>query len=373
MKTVNEIMAMPVNERDAYLEKQQLEADQKSQERDDRLQRLEDSLREVKTKAGRLKSGDTGTLSFEINQQAVKDFADKKTSSLRLETKAMSISSNLTNGLAAVSAPAELYTAPGVLPLRNLFASRTIGTERLPVVVESSRVGDFGTVAEGGTKPTVEFTLSEELVKVQTIAAVTTITRQMLYDIPDFQRWLQTRLIDMYYRKENQQIVQGNATNPNLSGLMSFPFTSATAPFAGVDIEQLVKGVLQMRSYGRNPSAVIINHNAMESILLNKANTSGVYDYPPFVSINGTLPTILGVPVIATEAQLSGQFNIIDGARIDFVQRDPISVEFFPQHGNNVVENKITVRVEARVALAVASEYDNIIGGFAADPYTYNG
>jgi len=64
--------------------------------------------------------------------------------------------------------------------------------------------------------------------------------------------------------------------------------------------------------------------------------------------------TIAGVPVVWTTAQAEDTYTVGDfnhGSSLLF--RESPRVEFFNQDGTNVRENKITIRIEERVAFAV--------------------
>jgi HK97 family phage major capsid protein len=99
---------------------------------------------------------------------------------------------------------------------------------------------------------------------------------------------------------------------------------------------------------------------------LNKASTSGEYDLPGIVTMSpeGVL-RIAGVPVSRTTAMTVDKFIVGDfnqGAML--LIREAPRVEFFREDGTNVRENKVTVRVEERVAFPIFGSNYFIYGDF---------
>jgi len=92
-----------------------------------------------------------------------------------------------------------------------------------------------------------------------------------------------------------------------------------------------------------------------------------VYDKPGIVNfVNGQM-YFNGVPVYRTTAIAAKNYLIGDfemGAQL-MIRSEP-QVEFFEQDNTNVRYNKITVRVEGRVALPVYSPGAFITGTFAS-------
>jgi HK97 family phage major capsid protein len=70
---------------------------------------------------------------------------------------------------------------------------------------------------------------------------------------------------------------------------------------------------------------------------------------------NGDLMTFNGVPIITSTAVTAGDVIVGDwsAANAQMFQREGLRVQFSTEDGTNFVDNKITVLVEERVALAV--------------------
>jgi HK97 family phage major capsid protein len=274
--------------------------------------------------------------------------------SLHMETKAvgdMAITTNLTGGTSSISMPAigPVGMAYRLNNVRDMLRQTGMTTMYLPLLKDAGGEGTPAPVAEGAVKPEMDFDLAETNAKAEVIAATTTISKQFLEDVQNARTWLTDRLVEAYNAAESDQLLNGNGTSPNLKGLnTSGNFTTASG-LATIDVEQLIQGILQMRILKRRPSAIIINPASLESLLLNKASTSGEYDLPSYVSVSpvGQL-MILGVPVIDISEQPAGTFTIHDNTGSLYAVRQGITIEFFDQ--TYATTNKILIRIESRIA-----------------------
>jgi hypothetical protein len=85
-------------------------------------------------------------------------------------------------------------------------------------------------------------------------------------------------------------------------------------------------------------------------------------------SVNGQL-FVAGIPVFRSTAMSDSNYIVGDwakGAQL-FIRENPI-VRFFEEDGTNVRENKITVRVEGRVALPIYYTDAFVTGSLNANP-----
>jgi len=99
--------------------------------------------------------------------------------------------------------------------------------------------------------------------------------------------------------------------------------------------------------------------------MLTKASGSGEYDFPELVKIENGQLFIAGVPVYKSTAMTVDKFLVGDwrmGANLIF--REPAKVQFFYEDGTNAQQNKVTVRIEERVALPVYGNDYFILGDF---------
>lgn len=236
--------------------------------------------------------------------------------------------------------------------MRDIIPLGTMSTSSLTYMRETGGEGDLDTVLENGDKPQLDRDFIEITVPAEYIAGWLRVSRKMLDDMAAFRSYLQMRLMEMYLKVEDSQVLNGNGTSPNLEGLLTVATAANTT--TGPNIERLILAISQLESSDYTATGIVIHVAAYYNIALNKASGSGEYDQPGIVVIQNGQLFVAGVPVYKTTAMpvstyLVGDFTL--GCQL-FIREQP-SVEFFDQDANNVTTNKITVRIEGRVALAI--------------------
>lgn len=236
---------------------------------------------------------------------------------------------------------------------------------------EGEGEGAIAPTAETGTKPQFDLDLKEATVKFEWIAGWLRVTRKAMNNIPGFLSYLNSRLPEKLLRAEDKQLLVGDGTSPNISGIMdSGNFTAADSD-ATILIEALIDSIAQLEDdEERNATAILLRPRAYYGFFKNKAEDSGVYDLPKNVTfVNGQL-YISGVPVYASTAMskdaagseqnkyIVGDFEM--GAQL--LIQNGMRIEFFEQDGTNVRENKITVRIEESVAFPIYGDNYFIVG-----------
>jgi HK97 family phage major capsid protein len=188
----------------------------------------------------------------------------------------------------------------------------------------------------------------------------------MLDDVTGMTTFLQSRLPELLLRAEDTQILTGNGTSPNLSGILNPGNFTEYNGTATIDVEQLVQAVAQLESYDREANGILLNPADWYNIWLTKASGSGEYDLPVnMVTKVGNSMYIAGIPVFRSTAQAVDTFIVGDWTMgANFINREPMRVEFFYEDSTNVRENMVTVRVEERVALPIYGNNYFIKGDF---------
>lgn len=268
------------------------------------------------------------------------------------------------------------FVRPGIIELpkrkvhlRSLIPGGAMGAKStFDYVKETAGDGSIWTAAEGTTKPQIDLNLSEASVKAEWIAGFLRISRNMLDDVTGMTTFLQSRLPELLLRTEDQQILTGNGSSPNLSGIFQSANSTAYSGSATVDVEQLVGAISQLEEADREANGILVNPANYYNMLLNKAAGSGEYDLPSsLVAFQGGQLYIAGVPVYQSTAIAKDKFLVGDWAMgANFITREPVRLEFFYEDGTNVRENKVTVRIEERVALPIYGNDYFIRGDFAS-------
>ena len=329
------------------------------------------ATREKQSKPAEAKSFNV-ELGENMRNHADKFATMKKGQSFEFEIKAvgdMTFANNFSTAGASVA-----YVRPGIieLPKRKLHIRELLQTggmgqkSTFDYVKEIAGEGAPAPAAEGASKSQFDLDLQEVSVKAEWIAGYIRISRNMLDDVEGMTTFLGSRLPEKLLRVEDAQILTGDGTSPNLSGITDTGNFTAFSGAATVDIEQLVQAIAQLEALDREANGILLNPADYYNIMLTKASGSGEYDLPTsIVRIDNGQLFVAGVPVFKSTAMEVDKFLVGDwrmGANLIF--REPAKVQFFYEDGTNVRENKVTVRIEERVALPIYGNDYFIYGDF---------
>lgn len=249
---------------------------------------------------------------------------------------------------------------PGVVTLpntavhvRNLLPTGTMESSSITYLRETGGEGVPTVWAENsGDKPQMDMDWIEVVLPAEYIAGWVRVSRKLLDDMSAFRSFLQMRMLELYLDAEDAQLLNGNNTSPQLTGLL----TNATAlvTTATIPIERIIDAISQVETAKYTTSGILMHPKDFYTIAKNKASGSGEYDLPGIVVIQGGQLYVAGVPVYKTTAMTQGTFLVGDFARacMLFIRENP-RIEFFDQDRDNVITNKITVRIEGRAGLAI--------------------
>lgn len=295
-------------------------------------------------------------------------FARKEKKSLVIELKAvgdMTVSANYTGGTVQLTS-----TRPGIIqnPSRKLHVrdipalpKGTIGSGTVFNYLKENGAGEgaIAPVAETATKPQVDIDLVEATANVETIAGWLRISNKMLNNVPGLTSFLQARLLEKLLVVEDDQLINGNGTSPNISGILDSGNFTAASGAATVNIEQLVQAISQLEELERTADAILLRPSDFWALALTKASGSGEYDLPGIVTFADGQLRVAGVPAYRTTAMTVDKFIVGDfGMGAMLLQRSAPRIEFFREDGTNVRENKVTVRIEEEIAFPIfGSDY----------------
>jgi HK97 family phage major capsid protein len=248
--------------------------------------------------------------------------------------------------------------APVMLPdrrmtVRSLLAPGQTSSNSIEYDQEKLFTNSAAPVAEGALKPQSEIQYEEKTVPVRTIAHWMRASVQVLADAPGLRSMIDFRLRYGLAYAEEQQLLNGSGVGQNLSGLV----TNATAYAApgGLVADQLIDTIrmahLQVALAEYPANGTVLNPIDWAFIEMLKDGEGRYLIGNP----QGTIaPTLWGLPVVATQAMtvdkfLTGAFNL--AAQI--FDRQDATVEVSTEDQDNFVKNKVTIRAEERLALAI--------------------
>lgn len=243
------------------------------------------------------------------------------------------------------------------LVLRDIISVRTTDSDLVEYVRQTSRTNNAAMVAEAtaasgssGVKPESDLALERISAPVRTIANWTAVTRRALSDAGQMRGIINQELRDNLEEELEDQILNGDGTGENFTGLEA---TSGTQDQA-FDTDLLVttrKARTLVRLNGRaNPTAYVMNPLDWQNIDLLTDNEARYYFGGP--SVLGT-PRLWGLPVVECEAQPVDNAWVGDFRLAVLWDRQQTLMLISDSHSDFLIRNLLAILVESRHAFGV--------------------
>lgn len=294
-----------------------------------------------------------------VEDEGFKAFAGQTRPRGRAIVEVKDISSLTTDAAGSVGTMVRPDRAPAVdlprrrMTIRALLAQGNTSSNSIEYDKEKGFTNNAAPVAEGTLKPQSEIQYEEATAPVRTIAHWMRATVQILADAPGLRSMIDNRLrYGLSYVEENQ-LLNGSGTGQNLSGLIT-EATAYAAPgglTAGQMIDTVRMGMLQVALAEYPPNGIVMNPIDWAFIEMMKDGEGRYLIGNPQGTLN---PSLWGLPVVPTQAMgvdkfLVGAFDL--AAQI--FDRQDATVEVSTEDQDNFVKNKVTIRAEERLALAI--------------------
>ena len=239
-----------------------------------------------------------------------------------------------------------------ILNIENLFAHAPIADNTflyMPLTV----TGNAGFIAEGSDKPESTFSVTAKTGQVKTIATWTKVSEQLFADKSQLINILDNNLTHAVDVTVQNQLISGDGTGENLSGISKVGnFTDyATGSGTATNTIDLLRNVaFKMRGANIDNLTILINWTDW-SALLGLKSTSNEY------LINGILDpvkqTIYGIPVVLSSAIAAGKFAMGNFKMGGIVFDKTAMALEIDRTGDDFTKNLITIRAERRLGFAV--------------------
>ena len=241
--------------------------------------------------------------------------------------------------------------------VRQLLATGSTQSDVVRYVKESGYSNGAAATAEGATLGQSDFDMTAADANVRKIGTYFRISEEMLADTPQLTSYLSARAPEKLLEVEDAQILSGDGTGANLSGIITdaadFDVSASGAFYQSVEsaneFDVIVAALNQLSLLNYSADCIMLNPTDFNKILLLKDSTN---KYLKDQVYNGLQPSFSGVKVIQNTAITAGTFLIGNfGIGTQLWVRQGVNVEFFREDGTNVRDGFVTVRVSERVAL----------------------
>jgi HK97 family phage major capsid protein len=252
----------------------------------------------------------------------------------------------------ATRLPGPVVSAQEERTVADLMLPGTTDNNTITYMEETTFTNSAAEVAEGGTKPESALAFTERTDNVRKIATWIPATTELLDDVAGIQSYIEGRLMFMVKRREELQLLVGDGTAPNISGILDRSGIQTQAKGADPTPDAVYKAMTKVRNTGfAEPTAAVFHPNDWQDIrLLRTADGIYIWGSPA----DAGPERIWGLDVRITTA-LTENTGLV-GAFRPFAQifrRKGITITISTEHSTYFVENKVAILAETRLALAV--------------------
>jgi HK97 family phage major capsid protein len=242
--------------------------------------------------------------------------------------------------------------------------------------ISQTLVSSVGMIAEGGAKTLGNVQYEEVSVEVKKIAGIIKVSKEMLEDLAFMQNEINTDLMASVREKLEEQLLTGDGTGNNMTGILELATTFDAGTFAGTIVDANVSDVIrvaaaQVEEGNFFPTHVVLRPADLAKIQLTKTST-GEYTYPIFLTdpLTGTqsiynlivvssnfMPddTLLVADMTKSNLRVRENMNITVGYNADDFSKNMVSIICEARAAHYIKDNDVRAFVTADISTAIAA------------------
>jgi len=272
----------------------------------------------------------------------------------------------ITSSAVGSSTPGILVPArvPGIVKpgvrrnrMRDLIPRFTTSNNAVEFVKENVFTSNASPQVEASAKEESALTFTIDYENVRTIAHWIPASRQILDDFQGLQAYINQRLIDGLMDEEDKQILSGDATGQNLSGLTNEATAYDSSTYGQTNdtkIDKVARMIEQIEAANLTATGVVMHPTDWRLIqtLKTEERAAGTGRYLLGGPQGVAEPTLWGLPVATTTAMTAG--TALVGAFATHValwDRQQAQVVISTEHSDYFTKNLVAIRAEERLAL----------------------
>jgi len=251
------------------------------------------------------------------------------------------------------------------LTIRSLLQVVSISTGTVEYVQQTGRPTGTGMVAEGALKPESSMSFDLKSTTARVIAHWIKASKQVLDDLPQLRDLIDSEMRYGLALEEEAQILNGDGTGQNLSGLI--PNATAYADPLGYAeptmLDTIEAAILQGALADFEATGIVLHPADWTRMRLTKDADGRYILGEPSSTVE---PRLFGLPVVPTKAMAANHFlvgNFAAAATLYDRWEPSVDVGYV---NDDFTRNLVTVLAEERVAMAVKNPAALIYGAFAA-------
>lgn len=243
----------------------------------------------------------------------------------------------------------------------DLLTQGSLNGSVLSYLRETVATNAAAAVAESGVKPASELTLDRIEHALSKIATVLDVPDEFLEDMDAARSYIDGRLTLFIQQEEEDQILNGNGTAPNLRGILQTVGILTEASTAAADnFAAIYRAITEVRTVAQlEPDGLVIHPTDYQNLRLTQDGNEQFYGGGPFSGAYGTGgaindPAVWGLRTVITPAVAAG--TVVVGAWKAggmIFRKGGITVDSTNSDGEKFRSNISTIRAEERLGLAV--------------------
>jgi HK97 family phage major capsid protein len=237
-----------------------------------------------------------------------------------------------------------------LIPARGLGGGFGTGNS-FSFLRQVTRTNNAAPVADGALKPTSVYTLAEVEDRVRVLAHLSqSVPERYFADHANLEDFLRNEMESGLYLALENQVVHGDGTGENLTGLLN---TSGiiTQAFVIDALTSIRKAMTILEVYGITPTALVLNPVDAEALdLLRDSGATGKYLLGD--PAGDGVEKLWKVPRVRSNAVAAGTAILGDWQQAQVVVREDATLAL-DRSGENFTKNLVTMRLEARFGFAV--------------------
>lgn len=243
------------------------------------------------------------------------------------------------------------------LTIADLLGKGTMSNTSLTYWVQGVTEGDAAAVAENGLKPSIHFNFSPVTEALSKIAVITKISDEATSDVDYLVSVINSQLVGRLQIVEEDQLLNGNGTAPNLRGILNrvglqtYATTASYTAAKGFDAIFHAVTMVSTGSAQESADGIVINPADYEVLRLAKNGDGDYYAGGPF---SGGNPGLWGVRTVVTPAIAAGTVLVgAFGTSAQLFRKGGLTVDATNSNEDDFKYNRVALRAEERILLAV--------------------
>jgi len=307
---------------------------------------------------------------LDSNKDQIEAFKAGQISGFTMDTKAVITESGAYTGdvVPADYVPGFKFDPERRVHVRQFLPVGTTNSDKIRYIKETNFTDNTGVTAEGVASGQNDFDLVATDAVVEKISAHFRVSKEALNDTAGLASHISLRGMEKYMKAEDAYNLYDSTYGLTVTST-DYALDQYTNDADAQEYDVLLEAIKQVRNRNFQPSAVMMSIARYFDMIRNK-DADGRYIFPQDVIFGTRVPSILGVPVIATNAINDTDGDADDFLVADFAQlctlfdRESVSVRFYEQDQDNAVKDLVTVQVAGRLALPTYLPNAGAFGNF---------